>query len=178
MLPRACRLVPRLWNRKKIRREGCSTFAPLIACRVDNTRTGKRSPKCRCWAARFGPGERWPSRLVATAQENRLSFRRAQSAHIVCGSYRFADASPIRKAASSPRFSAKGFFVQNLLLADDRLNLRGFERVPVLKPLAASFGRGPFLSLALRPPGPVAPRGSRGARSSRWGHPPTRQDLP
>jgi hypothetical protein len=30
-----------------------------------------------------------------------------------------------KKAASSPRFSAKGFFVQNLLLADDRLNLRG-----------------------------------------------------
>jgi hypothetical protein len=28
-------------------------------------------------------GERWPSRLVATAAEDRLSFRR--NAHVVCG---------------------------------------------------------------------------------------------
>jgi len=66
---------------------------------------------------------------VATAAEDRLSFRRAQSAHM-------AEASPYKKVASSPWFS----FVQKLLVADDRLNLRGFERVPVLKPLAASFG--------------------------------------
>jgi hypothetical protein len=30
----------------------------------------------------------------------------------------------------------RAFFVQKLLVAEDRLNFRGFERVPVLKPLA------------------------------------------
>jgi hypothetical protein len=52
----------------------------------------------------------------------------------------------MRAVGLSPRWRTEGFFVQKSLVADDRLILRGFERVPVLKPLAASFGRGLFLS--------------------------------
>jgi hypothetical protein len=37
----------------------------------------------RCWTARPDLGDRWPSRLVATAAENCLN---AQSVHFVCGS--------------------------------------------------------------------------------------------
>ena len=33
-------------------------------------------PHRRCWTARPDLGERWPSRLVATAAENRLSIKR------------------------------------------------------------------------------------------------------
>src|SRR5215471_13636519 len=33
------------------------------------------APIGRCWPARPDLGERWPSRLVATAEEDRLSFR-------------------------------------------------------------------------------------------------------
>jgi hypothetical protein len=33
-------------------------------------------PRCRCWPSRSDLGERWPSRLVATAVETRLSVRR------------------------------------------------------------------------------------------------------
>jgi hypothetical protein len=49
-------------------------------------------------------------------------------------SYRFYRSEPPirRRALTEP----KGFFVQNLLLADDRLNLRGFDCVPVLKALS------------------------------------------
>jgi hypothetical protein len=40
-----------------------------------------------CWPARLDLGKRWPSRrLVATAAENRLSFR--HDAHVVCGGQR------------------------------------------------------------------------------------------
>jgi hypothetical protein len=51
-----------------------------------------------------------------------------------------AEASPYKKVASSPWFS----FVQKLLVADDRLNLRGWN-VQSLKALGR-FGRGLFLS--------------------------------
>jgi hypothetical protein len=52
----------------------------------------------------------------------------------------------MRAVGLKPSVENRGlFFVQKLLVAEDRLNLRGFERVPVLKPLAASFDRGLFL---------------------------------
>jgi len=47
-----------------------------------------KRPHRRCWPSRPDPCWRWPSRLVATAAENRLSLRRAQPAHVVCGSQR------------------------------------------------------------------------------------------
>jgi hypothetical protein len=40
-----------------------------------------------CWPSGPDPGERWPSRLVATAEEDRLSFQQ-QRANIVCGTQR------------------------------------------------------------------------------------------
>jgi hypothetical protein len=39
---------------------------------------------CWCWPARSDLGERWPSPLVATAAEDRLSYR-AQSVHVLDG---------------------------------------------------------------------------------------------
>jgi hypothetical protein len=49
---------------------------------------GRRSwPHRRCWPARPDLGDRRPSRLVATAEEDRLRFRR-KPAHVVCGSQR------------------------------------------------------------------------------------------
>jgi len=48
---------------------------------VPSARTGARGhvrPRShrRCWSSWLDLGERWPSRLVAKAAENRLSFRR------------------------------------------------------------------------------------------------------
>jgi hypothetical protein len=66
------------------------------------------------------------------AAENRLNLRLRNSHTVFCGT---GDCRTIgiyeytaqKTAASSPRFSPGGFFVQNLLIANDRLILRGFE---------------------------------------------------
>ena len=59
-----------------IGREGTASAAPVAAGSLGRPHL------------RFLLGERWPSWLVATAAENRLSIRAAQFAHVVCGSQR------------------------------------------------------------------------------------------
>jgi hypothetical protein len=49
----------------------------------------------RCGTSGPHLGKRWPSRLVATAEEDRLSFPSAKSAHVVCGSQRLPSKSLI-----------------------------------------------------------------------------------
>jgi hypothetical protein len=51
---------------------------------VTDPKTGKTTmsttrPHRRCWPSRPDLGERWPSRLVATAEEKRLKYSRATS---------------------------------------------------------------------------------------------------
>src|SRR5262249_4573457 len=50
---------------------GSSSTVGLDAVSVSSARTNRR-----CWTARPDLGRRWPSRLVATAVEERLRFRR------------------------------------------------------------------------------------------------------
>jgi hypothetical protein len=67
--------------------EGDDLPRPSMTCyanRDADVRPGERS---QCRAARPDLGERWPSRLVATAEEDRLRFRRKPH-NIVCGSSR------------------------------------------------------------------------------------------
>src|SRR5215510_3821488 len=68
-------------------RKYCWTMQRLLGASYRGNSIDGRSgrPHCRCWLSRPDLGERWPSRLVATAAEERLSFRRT---HVVCGSQR------------------------------------------------------------------------------------------
>src|SRR5262249_24786600 len=53
-------------------------------------------PHRRCWPSRSDLGERWPSRLVATAAEDGLKLPAAQSAHVICGSQRLPNNRDLR----------------------------------------------------------------------------------
>src|SRR5262249_11390310 len=89
-------------------------------------------PNRWCWTSRPDLGERWPSRLVATAAaEKRLNIRRRNPQHVVRGSQRLPETSARlharRLSAATPRIALLAATARELQ-DDDRPLLRPHRR--------------------------------------------------